>query len=654
MLINKIEMLTLGLAASAASLHAQNIWQGANSLIGTDTNINDGANWSGGTVPGTGEMAVFEYYGDALSKTALSIGAADTDFDPSGLTFSSNVGTNNHTQTSDLIIDKSLTLTDGLILNASGGNSANRDNDRLRIGSGAFGITWDVESFTFSSYGYSFIQMGIGDDSPNNAATLNLTGANVTIDGSNLVRGSVFGLSGNVAVENETNTKAPLMAFTNTGGTVNLLSGGQQSTGSLGLGGVRLAARSDQTWTADATSFVTLYGSAGAVGFAGKYLVESIDGGRLDNLDVLNIRIEATQSTSNDATRAMRMFGGTYGSLLMSSATTSGRTQWINQTDDVTFAAAAVGFDEFGDSYASPYSMWMENDIATEHGSDTQIYDTQGFDLNLTNGLLFLDTASTTQADRPIRINAEGSNITIGGDVLWEAPNRRPDSGGTVQNQMSLDGGATGANVTLGGSWDVRVVGSSQDNLKNSIFTMTGDSATFEVADASGTSGVAASSWGLGTFHVGGAADPASVQLVNDYLNDNPFNGDANVDKVGEMLIAGLLNINPNSTLNVNGLNVEVGDFTMDPTATLDLATGVVLSDGAIIESFIGLGDQVSDWQVFESQVVDSFNPLFEFTAVLDGGNTKWQAALVPEPSTYTLIFASLAGALVMYRRRRS
>lgn len=91
----------------------------------------------------------------------------------------------------------------------------------------------------------------------------------------------------------------------------------------------------------------------------------------------------------------------------------------------------------------------------------------------------------------------------------------------------------------------------------------------------------------------------------------------------------------------------------MDPTAVLDLNSGVVLVDSTIIESFVGLGDQLASWQSFEAQVIDSSNPLFEFIAVIDGGNTKWQAVLVPEPETYALFAGAVMGLIVFWRRRK-
>lgn len=656
-------LLCVGVLSSTlfCNLNAADItWIGVNnSETNSSADVSLGTNWDTGTVPGAGDNAIFIYRGAPNLAGDISITSADTAFNPDGLTFLSNEPPNETQPTTDLIIDKDLTLTNGLVINASGSaNSGNRDSDRLQIGTNAFGITWNIDNIDIgNNMNWTFLRLGIGDSSPNNSTVLNITGDQTFTTPTTVKSGSI-NVNGNTSVENETNTLAPQMRFTGVGSTITLQNAGQRTTGTIGLGSVHLDVRSDQTWIAEPTAFISMTGTAGAPGFAGKYIVESIDGGRLDNLGQLNIKIFGNQGTANSDTTAMRIHGGTYGSLWMNSTGTSGRNQQINATGDVNFAAAGVGFDVNGDPVATNFGIILRNDAGN---SDTQILDFKGFNANVTNGIWLVDDAAATSSGfniDPLLIRANGSTMTVGGDILMEAPNGRgPEapaggSGNLANNQIGIDGGASGVDLTLGGNWDVRVVGSNRDNLKNSILTMTGAGATFEVADATSVTDVASSSWGVGTFNVGGAGDPASIQLRNDYLNDNTATGDAELDKVGEKLVADLLNIAADSSLDANGQQVVVADMTMDPTATLDLNTGIVLSDGTIVDSFVGLGDQVADWTGFASQVSDSTNPLFEFSPILDGGDTKWQASLVPEPSTYALIFAAIAG-IVAYRRRR-
>lgn len=658
--LSTIAPITLSLATTLSAVDTT--WEGVNSSeSNSSADVELGSNWDTGNVPGTGDTAIFNYQGDPTLQGSISIDSTDTLFDPSGLIFRSNEDPSGFTQTSPLIIDKSLNLTNGLQIVASGSaNSGSRDGDRLQIGTNSFGTTWNIDSLDINEgMSWSFFELGIGDSSPNNSTVLNITGDQTFAANTNTKNGNI-NINGGVTTENETNTLAPQMRFTGVGATITLNNAGQRTTGVIGLGGVHLDVRSDQTWIADATSFVNMEGSVGASGFAGKYVVESIDGGRLDNLGALNIRINGNQNTSASATTAMRMHGGTYGSLWMNSSGTSGRDQRINATDDLSFAAAVVDFDGAGDPYASDYGLRLRNDAGN---SDAQILDMGGFNLDVANGVHFVDEGSATDKGyipKSLLLIVEGSTVDIGGDVLMEAPNGRgPEapaggSGNFANNKISLDGGATGADVTLGGSWDVRVVGSTRDNLKNSTLTMTGDSATFEIADASTVTNMSSSSWGVDTFNVGTTGDLANVSFVNNYLNDNTATGDANLDKIGEQFVANTVNIGENSTLDTAGETVRIlNGLSVDATGTLDLNTGAVLGMGSIVDSFFGDGDMTALWNVFADRVLDSSNAGYQFTAVLDGGQTKWQVSAVPEPSTYALIFAGVMGAVVYFRRRK-
>jgi len=655
--MNKSVLLLPSLALATCTLHAQILWEGANnSGSKTSTDVEDAANWTPNQVPGIGDTAQFIYRGGANNPATINIDTSDTLFDPSGLYFESNASPDGFQQTSDLIIDKDLNLTDGLVIVGSGSSgSASRDNERLRIGTNQLGTVWTINGgidISTGGAGWNFFRLGTGDATADSGTVLNLTG-NMTFTTPNR-DGSI--ITNSVNAENDTNTMAPQMRMTTPGAVITLESAGQNTNGTIGLGYTNLDVRSDQTWNADPLSFVRMHGSVGSgTGPGGKFVVESIDGARLDNLGGLNIRIDGNQGSSASDATAMRMQGGTYGSLWMNSSGTSGRTQRINQVDDVSYQAQTVEFDGLGNPFQSGYGLTLQNGAGN---ADTQIYDTKGFDLDVTNGVKLTDTAGGgTVTDRPLLIVAEDSTVTIGGDVLYDAPNRRPIeafSGNTAQNQIGIDGGTNGADITIGGSFETRVLSyASRDNWINSTVTFTGDANTIEVGDDSTTTGLVSGTYGFGTLNIGEALDAANIGLDNQWLNNNPATtGDAAIDKEGEKLIAGALNIAANSTLDTNGLDVEVGDLDIDFTGSLDLNTGLVLSDGSIVESFIGLGDQTADWAIFSAQVTDSSNPLYEFAPILDGGDTKWQASLVPEPSTYALIFAAVAG-VVAYRRRR-
>ena len=133
---------------------------------------------------------------------------------------------------------------------------------------------------------------------PTTRRSSTFTGSNVLFDtpgnGGNDADGTLH-INGSASVENVTCDLAPQMRFTNAGGTVTLKQAGQRATGRSAWGMCTSTPRSDQAWICDETAFVRMTGSVGATvdstSYAGKYLVESIDGGRLDNLGQLNIKI---------------------------------------------------------------------------------------------------------------------------------------------------------------------------------------------------------------------------------------------------------------------------------------------------------------------------------------------------------------------------
>lgn len=653
---------TIQVGLITTTLIAEDVtWEGVNnSTTNASDDVSDVANWNTGSIPGAGDTAIFIYRGDDNLRGDISIDASDTNFAPDRLVFNSNSDPDGFQQISVLRIDKSLDLPGGFQVIGSGtAESSSRDSDRLRIGTQALGTVLNIDSLdiTQTSPGWGFFQLGAGDANPGNSTVLNFTGSNITFGTPDDPRSSFISVNDNVAVENPTNDFAPQMRFTAVGGSVHLATAGQRTTGAIGLGFVHLDVRSDQTWTADPTAFVRMLGSAGDGGF-GKYLVESIDGGRLDNLGALNMRIDGNQGTANSASTAMRLHGGTYGSLWMTSRGTSGRTQRIHATDDISFERAVVEFDVDGNSFASAYGLHLQN---SDGNSDTQVLDLDGFNLEITNGAKFTDTAGAHTSgfnNDPILVLAEDSTVTVGGDILMEAPNGRGPEARATGNQatqaMGFDGGGNGMVLTLGGNFDNRVYGNGRDFFTNSTITMTGDDVVFEIADESGTSGVNSSVWGVDVFNVGTAGDPAHVALQNLHLNNNPATGDNDADKTGEQFIVNTLTVAENSMFDVSGLDVEIGaELTLDPSGQIDLNTGLLLSEGSIVTTFMGLGDQLADWSLLEELIIDSSNPGYEFAAILDNGNTFWQVSAIPEPSTYAFIFAGAAGILVWNRRRR-
>lgn len=652
-------LLAFSLITATSAYAVDSAWLGLNAFQNPDsasTDISDPANWSNG-IPGVNDTAIFNYVGgtDTSLKGDLFITSANTLFNPSGLVFNGNVSPDNYRQSSDLYIDKSLNLTNGLTLSGLGATGGSgQQSARFRLGTAASDVVINASTLTFtnSSLGWSFITMG-------NNTKLNLTGPVIDFPTPANLSQSI---NGGVSTENSTLTSNPELNFTGVGADITLNAAGiSNTTGSIGLGLVHLNVRSDQTWTADPLAFVSMAGSAGATGFSGKYIVGSLDGGRLDNLGELNLRVTGTASTTS-LTTAMQLVGGTYGSFwLQGDSNTVSRTQAVKMIGDVNLVGNGVAFNSSTEAYVSDYGLVIRQIGSGTNQTDAQQFYTQGFDLNVTNGVQFDDASSSTNVGRNLKLFAENSTVSIGGDVVMTGDASKLPGGANVNTSIGIEGGANGANITLGGNWNVQTVaakGTGVNNLSTSTLTMTGDGATFEVGDASNITGVQAQTWSIATFNVGvDAGNTANIQLVNNYLNDNPFNGDANVDKEGERLIVGAMNIRENSTLDANlgATVVEVASLLMETGSVLDLNTNIALFDGATVDNFLGLGDQTVVWTGFASQVIDSSNPNYAFNPLYltEPNLTVWQATLVPEPGTWALM-AGIAGlGLCIWRRRR-
>ena len=268
--------------------------------------------------------------------------------------------------------------------------------------------------------------------------------------------------------------------------------------------------------------------------------------------------------------------------------------------------------------------------------SDSQILNLAGYSLTVEHSVrLADDAAETTAGTASILLDADAATVVIKGSVIMDAPNGRgpeaPASGFNANTNIGIDGGNPGMDLTVGGNWDVRVVSRNSSNLAYSTLTMTGDAATFELADDATQMTITSGIWAVGLLNIGTGADDAGLQLVNDYINDNPVTGDEAVDKIGEKLI--------------------VGDLAMTAGSTLDLNTGLSLSADQIIETMLSPGDQTGTWLPLAGQVFDSTNPGVTFTAVYDGGDdaTYWQVDVIPEPTTMALL---AVGAAALLKRR--
>jgi hypothetical protein len=471
------------------------------------------------------------------------------------------------------------------------------------------------------------------------------------------------------------------MRFTSVGGTVTLEQAGNRATGTIGLGYTHLAVRSDQTWVADDLAYVSMFTIAGyrsgdgSVEREANPLVGSIDGGRLDNLGEVNLQVYATRAdpAASEET-ATPLLGGTYGSIY-TNGRGNNRIGRLNLKGEVNLVGNAVQPDATNGPSALEYSLALNY----VNGGPFVIHQ-NGHTLNLTNGLRILEAGGPTYryGYPTVQLDAEGSTLHIGGNVLIESVNGGPeaafehpqDGGGRDARPNPTVGiyGGSGAAITVGGNWEVKTISMNNAMLSNSTLSMIGgtelDPATFEVADNASLTGVQSDSWSIDTLNIGDGTNPAYVQLVNDHINDNPVTGDAALDKIGEKLIVDTLNIHADAVLDINGQVVEIGPSTLsiDVDGLLDLNLGDPLADQELVSQFIGLGDQTAVWDSFVDQVIDSSNPDFVFEPFYSSSEdvTQWRGifspqqdpgAVIPEPMTALLVLAGLG--LTAARRRR-
>ncbi len=414
------------------------------------------------------------------------------------------------------------------------------------------------------------------------------------------------------------------------------------------------------------------------------YVIDSIDGGNLTNLGAVNIRLITEDSLGTNIAGAMRLRPGTYGGLRWDTGTSSNRDNWLKLTGNTSFTGRAVipgNMSGSLDPVASNDSLFIQPGSAGSFS--VKNVSLEGFNLTLTHNLTVDDQSNsvTTSNFRGTLIAASnsgsGQTLTVGGDISITSAFQGSDARGLettlgsgvargASRLFGIDGGASGNFIVrVGGNFTTNVMSNTRaaftSNLSASTLFMLGGTdgnpVTWEVGDAAADSGVGVNKFSVGTFNVGDTGDPAVVKLVNTYINNNPLAllQDPNVNKAGEKLIAGTLNIRANSLLDANlGIaSAEVATaLFIDPTGTLDLNTGTVLTLGYIVPNFIGLGDQTSVWNTFANRVLDSGNVGTTFEAILDTGNTKWQVVAIPEPTTIVLIALGAAGLLIARRRR--
>ncbi len=555
-----------------------NRWLGINTAsTGSGvTNVDDAASWSLGRVPGVGndDRALFYFDGNAATQGNIYV-TSDNLFAPSAIYFNGNSGGSTHAQTSRIYLNKSLTLTNLTIRTYTGSGSASRDHNRFNIG----------EKLTLSGDGE------VLDMYPKNTViTLN---ADVDITGSDIVFSGKA--SGNMGGSSK-------ISVVNENANVSL---GYENGPALGLGYNLLFVRANQVWDATADSYLSGYGNSYT------NVINSVDEGRLDNLGGLNVLV----GRPTNATVDMTFRGGSYGSFRLTGADGgSGRNCRVKQTGDVSFTQKVPN---------EKYAIHLRG----SGSSNTADFYTEGYRLELLAGSLELVGYQTKNVRL---IDTLGTGIYINGDINIYTPDRSPwvvTNGLTPTTSVGIAGDEH-TELFFTGSYSNNCKSYSGSGLSMATVYAVGEGNTqyFEVGDSKYQTALASSTFGIDTLNVGFGSTNAYLKLVNNFLNNNLIIQTNESDKVGEKLIVNNLNINSGSTLDVNGMFLDINNsLAIDNNSYMDLNTGLVLSKGDVIDNVVGFGDMSSSWSGFQDQVKDSSQPDVAFKpVVIDSPDTPY------------------------------
>ena len=603
-----------------------NYWIGANTATGTAAmnGIDDTAHWSLNRVPGVGndDVAWFAFY-NGVNEADLYIAATNL-FAPSSIVFEACTGDKSYDADKDIYLDKSLTL-ERLVCKGYGstGGGGILFADRFRIGT----MTPSNITVTLTGEGNA-LDMATGNVNPG-FFRLGSGVGNVQVDfkGTNIVfskgvqikRDYIDNMAGGSQVENASNTANSTVRFSTPNANIDLEDQGLHLS-NLGLGYHNLEVRSDQVWTADPTAYVCFVSRNKDASGSAPLLIKSIDGGRLDNLDQINLVV------TRNAASSMLIFGGTYGSLNLYGGNTSNRDAYFTLLDDVSFVGnAVIPPTATVPAQTNAYSVILR----AASGSMTKWYlVANGHDLTIDKGLWLYDEVSS-----PCIVDAIGSTLTVGGNVKIESKNSPwiVTNGTAAARSLGIRGDAATV-FRLKGNYEnkCRSYYNSNNTLNKNFSASTveliggADVRTFEIGDGAALTGVQKNSFSIGTLKVGNETDVGNVMLVNHYLNDNPVTLTNELDLVGEKLIVGTLSVGAGSKLDVNAQVVEVGaSLSIQPGGVLDLNTGVRFTTKQRVENMVGLGDQTAAWNAASAHVVDNDNTATTFTSVYDSVSDK-------------------------------
>ncbi|MEX0885841.1 MAG: hypothetical protein WD009_05315, partial [Phycisphaeraceae bacterium] len=561
-----IGCLTLaGLMAAPGAMAAERTWLGVNTN-GEDedgstgntgmTNVNDELSWApilDFAIPGPGDTADFRFNatsGDLFGEVIID-GAFNPDHIIQRVT---NWNGPQYSTQGRLLLHKDLEL-ESISLNygyTSGGQGENvfvvgqseEVDEETVITPYTLTLTGDNPiSFAGNRGGWGSISLLAG-------SVLQFTGDNQTFDSYNFTS-SVNGASG-------------IVEFANANATITLGDPGLSSSSAIRLGQQAFHVHADQTWLNP-----TGTGSVRLQGQHDQQIIHSIDGSALNNLGEVPFIVVSPLTTQNNDT--IYVPEGTYQSLFFTGDLTSARIDRTRLTGDVHLAGGTVVPGEPGDEEEpdTPATQ-SEFSIVFDHGrrSGNMIH-LDGHTLSTDRGIFVHKRAGANSANDSVGIHAAGSTLTVGGDLViddatlfsgntTESTQWVPDAEGEEwlvapdQETAEEDGYVFNEDLQEWGEWgftqtyqalsEARRVGihgdvdtvinlhgnyttnarsiSHQGNgLFESTMNLVGAGSTFEVA-ANAADEIVANTYAIGNLNVGTSADAASIQLVNDFVND--------------------------------------------------------------------------------------------------------------------------------------
>ena len=626
-------ILLVAMFVNTVAFGDDNVWRGVNTAafydytqtpvtnwVKTDYRLANAARasdgyglWSRGTAPGTGDTAVFQW--DTTQTSVWGYAEADVlitnGFAPDHIvlrctstTYPDNA---NEAQISTSGEVSAQTLT--IDFTASGSNGSNGENV-FYISNGVFRLTGAENPVVFTGAQGAWQNINVG------------ASAKLSFDAPQQSFGS-FGwfwngwngemmLGGTGAIE-----------FPRSGAEISLEAPGNKTSGNIAAGATALRIRSDQTWLNPShAGYVTrLVASNGR-------LVESLDGGALNNLSNIAFRV-----LSYDGASPYFIPVGTYQSLHLRAYTfTSGRSCNYKLEGDVALRGGVVAP---GTSSVAAYETDDGLRVSGESSSSSYL-ELLGYDLTVDRDV-FIDSRPYYRNSTfgKARITGTlGSTLTIGGDLRIRLTSFLPGTTNTLgaldeARGTGISGDAT-FTVNLDGSFSSNARAVSGDaNLSAATVNLRGGTAEVPETWEVGNDPVdlcTLDTFSVGVFNVGTPSDPAHIRLVNDFLNDRDRANPLKV-KDGEILVAGRLRIDENSKLDLNGLGLKVtGPLVLAPTATLDLNTGIRPVFGTVYTNVVGFGNQKVAWDVFAERVVDSSHPEAAFRAFTAGDDTSTPA----------------------------